>query len=169
MDKHKKSFGALLAMAMFALHLIVPVAALAESEKVSPFQGGNRAGIHASLDFFGTKPCRITASTTATLCASGEGVLDAICASGGTLGQYSLGLDSAVAGSRSVTNSDSLVLSPMVFTHTDTGSSPGGLSCWAAKEQAGGPVRFVNGLVGVQSHAGHTTLLFYHKTDGSNP
>jgi hypothetical protein len=111
------------------------------------------------------KVCRTTASTTAVLCTAGEGFLDAICPSGGTLGQYSLGIDSGVAATRSVTNSDTLVISPTVFTHTDTTSTPGGLPCYVPAK----PQRYLLGLVGVQSSAGHTTVILYHKTNGSNP
>lgn len=161
----KKMVGAALALA-FALGT-VPVHA--ENEKASPFQGGNFGGIHENLDFYGAIPCRITASTTAVLCKSGEGFLDAVCPSGGVSPQYSLGLDSGIATSRSVTNSDSYVITPIVFSRIDTNSSPGGKHCFSAKDEMGGPVRFVNGLVGVQSAATGTTLLYWHHSDGSNP
>lgn len=136
----------------------------AENAKQAPNMPG-RAGLHENLKFYGMVPCRISASTTAVLCKAGEGFLDAVCPSGGTLGKYSLALDSGVAGTRSVTNSDTLVLTPMVYTHIDTGSRGAFNGCWELKE----PARFVNGLVGVQSDAGHSTLLYWHRSDGENP
>jgi hypothetical protein len=135
-----------------------------ESAKKLPAVG-NTGGYFQTLDFYGVKTCLVNATTTAKLCDSGEGVLDAICPSGGTLGQYTLGLDTSVAGTRSVTNSDTLLLTPMVFTHTDTTSTPGGLPCYVPAK----PQRYLLGLVGVQSSAGHTTVILYHKTNGSNP
>lgn len=159
MKKLKKLAAAALALALVAS---CPAQSRAEAEKKAPsYSGGIR---HQNLDFFGSKPCRITASTTAVLCTSSEGIVDAICPSGGTVGQYSLALDSNVAGSRSVTNSDSLVLTPTVFTYVvSTGIPPGG-PCFKPEK-----VRFTNGLVGVQSHAGHTTIIYYHLTGGVNP
>lgn len=147
-----------------------PVAKVySENQNSSPVQGGNFGGLHENLDFYGVKPCRITASTTAVLCKSGEGFLDAVCVSGGVSNKYSLALDTGVAGTRSVTNSDSMVLTPMVFTRLDTNSLPGGKSCWTAKHEAGGPVKFVNGLVGVQQAATETTILYWHYSNGENP
>lgn len=168
MDKTKKLLGAALALVL-AAGTFGPVKVYAENANQSPYQGGQWGGIHENLDFYGVKPCRITSSTTAVLCKSGEGFLDAICATGGVSSGYSLGLDTGIATSRTVTNSDTYVVSPMVFSRLDSGSSPGGLSCWAAKEQAGGPVKFVNGLAGVQSAATHQTILYWHYSDGSNP
>src|SRR3990167_2494195 len=149
MNKLKMLFGAALALTL----AFAPVVSFAEAENSSPFQGGNFGGLHENLDFYGVKPCRITASTTAVLCKSGEGFLDAVCASGGVSPEYSLALDSGIAGTRSVTNSDSLVLTPMVFANPNTAVLNGGARCFAAKTDAGGPVKFVNGLLGVQSAA----------------
>lgn len=174
MKKLKKWFGAALALGLALAVSVVPVgvAVAAETAKLSPSQGGQWGGIHENLEFYGTVPCRITSSTTAVLCRSGEGLLDAVCANGaspiaGTA--YSLGLDSGIAGTRSVTNSDSLVLTPMVFALADTTSSQGQMKCWSARDASGGPVRFVKGLVGVQSAAAHQTVLYWHYSDGTNP
>lgn len=171
MKMFKSLLRVALAFALVAAPLSVAVPVFAESQNSSPVQGGNFGGLHENLDFYGVKPCRITASTTAVLCKSGEGFLDAVCASGGAAANYSLAVDSGIAGSRSVTNSDTLVLTPMVFAKADTGGLDikDSLKCWSAKSQAGGPVKFVNGLVGVQSAATHTTLLYWHYSNGENP
>lgn len=141
------------------LATLAPAAELAAPR----YQGGIR---HQTMAFYGSKPCRITASTTAVLCASGQGILDGVCPSGGTLGKYSLALDSDIAGTRSATNSDSYVISPPVYTYTGSTSIPAGGACFVPPSGAG---RFTNGLVGVQNDAGHTTILYWHKADGSNP
>lgn len=167
MKKLKTLFGAALALAL-AFAPVVP--AHAESENTPPAVGGSFGGLHPNLDFYGVKPCRVSDSTTAVLCKSGEGFLDAVCADGGLATGYSLAVDSGIAGSRSVTNSDSLVLTPMVFSVSDTvtlASMPS--QCWNAKTQAGGPVKFVNGLLGVQSAATHSTILYWHYSNGLNP
>lgn len=164
-----KMLKSLLRVALAVALVAAPVVVNAESGKQSPAQAGQFGGIHENLEFYGTIPCRISDSTTAVLCKSGEGLLDAICADGGTAIGYSLGVDSGVAGSRSVTNSDSLLISPTVFAKPDTASMVGGIYCWSAKREIGGPVRFVNGLVGVQSAATHSTILYWHYSDGSNP
>ena len=167
MKKLMQSLRVALAFALVAAHLSV-VPAFAETAKTSPLQSLT-GGIHENLDFYGVIPCRISDSTTAVLCKSGEGFLDAVCADGGTGNlPYSLGLDSGIAGSRSVTNSDTLLLTPMVFSRFDSASTQGHY-CWNAKADSGGPVRFVNGLVGVQNAASHSTILYWHYSDGSNP
>lgn len=166
MKQFKTLAGAALALVL-AVCPAVPVGA--ESENTPPPVGGSFGGLHPNLDFYGVKACRITASTTAVLCKSGEGFLDAVCASGGVSPEYSLALDSGVAGTRSVTNSDTLVLTPMVFTNPNTAVLNGASRCWTAKTDAGGPAKFVNGLLGVQSATGHTTLLFWHYSGGLNP
>lgn len=165
MSKLKMLFGAMLAFAL----AFAPVVTHSENENTPPAVGGSFGGLHPNLDFYGVKPCRITLSTTAVLCKSGEGFLDAVCVSGGVSDKYSLGLDSGIAGTRSVTNSNDLVLTPMVFTSVDTKSLNGGAWCWNAKKEAGGPVKFVNGLVGVQQAATETTILYWHYSSGLNP
>lgn len=166
MKKLKMLFGAALAL---ALAFAPVVSAYAEAENTPPPVGGSFGGLHPNLDFYGVKPCRVSDSTTAVLCKSGEGFLDAVCADGGASPNYSLALDSGIAGSRSVTNSDSLVLTPMVFTKPDTATMVGGVYCWNAKTQSGGPVKFVNGLLGVQNAATHSTILYWHYSGGLNP
>ena len=166
MKNLKKLFGAALAL---ALALVPAVPSFAESENTPPQVGGSFGGLHPNLDFYGVKPCRITASTTAVLCKSGEGFLDAVCPSGGVSPQYSLGIDSGIAGTRSVTNSDTTVITPMVFSIIDTAVLNGASKCYTAKTDAGGPIKFVNGLVGVQSAATGTTLLYWHYSSGLNP
>jgi hypothetical protein len=156
----KKGISVLMALGL-VLGLALPV--FAESAKVAPaYKGGIR---HGNLEFFGVKTCRITGSTTAVLCVAGEGFVDAICPSGGVSGAYSLAVDSDIAGSRSVTNSDSLLITPQVPTRVDSAGTPGGLPCYEPKR----PIRFVNGLVGVQSAAGHSTVIHYHLSSGTNP
>lgn len=167
MKKLKVLFGAALAL---ALAFAPVVSAYAESENTPPAVGGSFGGLHPNLDFYGVKPCRVSDSTTAVLCKSGEGFLDAVCVDGGLASGYSLAVDSGIAGSRSVTNSDSLVLTPMVFSQSDTvtlAAFPN--RCWTAKTDAGGPVKFVNGLLGVQSAATHSTILYWHYSNGLNP
>lgn len=167
MTKLKVLVGAALALVLAFAPVVNSYAQ--ETANTPPAVGGSFGGLHPNLDFYGVKPCRITASTTGVLCKSGEGFLDAVCASGGVSPQYSLALDSGVAGSRSVTNSDSLVLTPMVFSIVDTVVLSKSDRCYTARTDAGGPVKFVNGLVGVQSAATGTTVLYWHYSNGLNP
>ncbi len=166
MKKLKMLFGAALAL---ALAFAPVVSAYAESENTPPAVGGSFGGLHPNLDFYGVKVCRISDSTTAVLCKSGEGFLDAVCSDGGVSPNYSLALDSGIAGSRSVTNSNDLLLTPMVFANPDTAVLLSRKYCWNAKDEAGGPVKFVNGLVGVQNAASAGTLLYWHYSNGLNP
>ena len=167
MKNWKKLFGAALALAL----AFAPVVSVrAENENTPPQVGGSFGGLHPNLDFYGVKPCRVTDSTTAVLCKSGEGFLDAICVDGGLLSGYSLALDSGIAGTRSTTNSDTILLTPMVFSVSDTVAlSAMPSQCWNAKTQAGGPVKFVDGLLGVQNAATHSTVLYWHYSNGLNP
>ncbi len=167
MKKLKMPFGAALALAL-AFAPVVYV--YAESENTPPAVGGSFGGLHPNLDFYGVKPCRVSDSQTAVLCKSGEGFLDAVCADGGVSAGYSLGIDSGIAGTRSVTNSDSLLLTPMVFSQSDTvalAAFP--TRCWTAKNDAGGPVKFVNGFVLAQSSPSHSTVAYWHYSNGLNP
>lgn len=169
MKNWKKLFGAALALAL----ALAPVGmSYAESENTPPAVGGSFGGLHPNLDFYGVKKCVITDSTTAVLCKSGEGFFDAICVDGGLATGYSLALDSGQAGALAVT--DALVqgykLSPMVFSVSDTvtlASMPS--LCFSAKNDVGGPIKFVNGLVGVQSASGHSSILYWHYSNGLNP
>lgn len=165
MKKLKMLLGAALALTL----AFAPVVTYAESENSAPNLGGTFTGVHYNLDFYGVKPCRISDSTTAVLCKAGEGFLDAVCTDGGVSPNYSLALDTGVAGTRSVTNSDTLVLTPMVFANPDTATLNGRDYCWNAKKEAGGPVKFVNGLVGVQNAATSSTILYWHYSNGLNP
>ena len=167
MKKFKQSVVMFVAAALFAFSVAGP--AFAENRKKKPT--GDGTDRHSSLDFYGTKKCIMTpndGATSGVLCASGEGLLDAICTSGGTLGHYAMAMDTGIAANVTV-HSSSLRLSPAVYTHTDTTSVPNGGPCWSARNHAGGPVRFVNGLVGVHSGASPSTILYYHLSDGSNP
>src|SRR3990167_9141770 len=102
MKKLKMLFGAALALTL----AFAPVVSFAEAENSSPFQGGNFGGLHENLDFYGVKPCRITASTTAVLCKTGEGFLDAVCASGGVSPEYSIAINSSGVSAQTTTNVD---------------------------------------------------------------
>ena len=162
----KVMFGATLALVL----AFAPVVSYAEAENSRPINGGNFGGLHDNLDFYGVKQCRVNRSTTAVLCKSGEGFLDAVCSSGGTGGAgYSLAVDSGIAASTTLANSEALVLTPIVFALADTTAAQGQQNCWSAKTSAGGPVKFVNGLVGIQSGATHTTIVYWHYSGGQNP
>jgi hypothetical protein len=155
----KKMVAAALALALVASCTVR--ASATEAEKKAPkFSGGI---VLQNLDYYGTQTCRITGTTTAKLCASGEGIVDEVCPHGGTLGAYTLTTDSDVAGTRSVTNSDSLIIVGPVYTKTDSTSSPTG-PCFKPEKP-----RFILGLVAVQSSAGHSTEIHWHRTSGVNP
>lgn len=163
MNKFRLMTGAMLA----ALLALSPVVSYAESENASQVQGGNFGGLHESLDFSGVKVKRVVASATATLLATGEGFLDGICPFGGTLGQYSMAYDAvATDGPSIVEDAFAYSISPKVYTTNDSTSSAHGMvGCWYPPA----PVKFLTGLYGKASNAGHSTLFLVHCSDGSNP
>jgi hypothetical protein len=107
-----------------------------------------------------------------------SGLLYAICASGGTLGKYSLAYDTNMPGtidmnSRSEDGKQQLITPPVftkVFT-TPTGAATDTMSynlaptCWVPVW----PQQFRSGLLGVQSDTGHDTIYYYRLDSGSNP
>ncbi len=154
MDKLKKIVSGALALGL-AFALVVP--SYADTGKKLPAVS-NTGGYFQDLKFYGQSVCRVTTGTTAS-----EGFLDAVCPTGGLAGQYALAINSGIAGSRSVTNSDTLLLSPEVFTQTAASAHPYG-GCFVPIN----PVRF-DALVGVMSQSGPQTIIYYHLSSGANP
>lgn len=170
MNKLKKCLGAGLAIGLLALSVMVPVkshaASVIESATVNNKFPPANVGVHDKLDFYGMKVKRIVLSSADALLVTGAGFLDMICASGGTLGKYSMAYDTAdTAYNSSVTSSANYAISPTVFTSTDTTSSNANKGCWIPPA----PIKFAKGLYGEANDANHTTLYFVHCSDGSNP
>jgi hypothetical protein len=174
MNKLKKCLGAVAAAAVLALSfVVVPVQVHAASSnaesatEINKFPAAN-VGVHDKLDFYGTKPLRLIGSvngTAATLLHAGALFLDAICPFGGTIGKYSLALDSGANAAGLTIDSLSLAASPNVpvIDSTSAGYVSGG--CW----RPAAPIKLANGLVGVQNSSGHSTLFYVHCADGDNP
>ena len=156
----------ILGLAVVLSGLFLASSGFAQTTKKKP--GYGLATQHETMDFFGATACVIDNTATATLCYAGEGLLDAVCASDETgiaVGDYTVVKDSAVAAGN-VVAIDTLAISPRVVassTQTLAGLSPVG--CWQPAHKA----RFNNGLVGVQNAAKHSSVIYYHKSDGSNP
>lgn len=152
-----------------ALGLLVLGASIgqAETQNIMPSQSGGLR--HENLEFFGIKPKRIVASATATQLVIGEGFLDGICVFGGVAGAYSLALDSGEGASGLSVHSHSLALAGPTFTATvaESGSiSLGdGVGCWWPRK----PIKYVNGLVGVNSAAAASSVFYVHPSSGRNP
>jgi hypothetical protein len=174
MNKLKKFVGAVAAAAVLALSFVVaPVQVNAtssseESSSVTNQLPRANAGFHSRLDFYGTKPLRLIGSvngTTATLLHAGAIFLDAVCPFGGTIGKYSLALDSGANAAGLTIDSLSLAATPNVpvIDSTSAGYVSGG--CWVPRA----PIKLANGLVGVQNSSGHSTLFYVHCSDGDNP
>jgi hypothetical protein len=174
MKNIKKFVGAVAAAAVLALSFVfAPVQVHATSSnaesatEINKFPAAN-TGVHDKLDFYGSKPLRLIGSvngTTATLLHAGAIFLDAICPFGGTIGKYSLALDSGANASGLTIDSLSLAASPNVpvIDSTSAGYVSGG--CWWPKS----PIKLANGLVGVQNSSGHSTLFYVHCSNGNNP
>jgi hypothetical protein len=161
-QKLKKVAAAALVLAV-GLTFAAP-AVHAENSSVAPsYAGGIR---HVNRDFAPNKTKRVIATTTGQQLASGEGFLDAICPFGGTAGKYSMALDSAQTAANLTVDSLSLAIAAPVYTQVDSGNLSGSLSGCVNFTP---PRKFVNGLVGVQNSAGHSTLFLIHCSDGSNP
>jgi len=95
----------------------------------------------------------------------GQGLLYAICPSGGVIGQYTMAFDTALANSVDVHYRTGL-LSPSVYPPLDTlayESTPRE-RCWVPVA----PVQFSNGLMGVQSATTGNTVFLY-RLNGTNP
>ena len=166
MEKIKKFLGATLGLLVLGATILTAVPAQAETRNLFP---GTPAGKHENLSFYGMKPKRIVASATATQLVVGEGFLDGICSFGGAEGAYSLALDSGEGASGLSVNSHSLAIGIPVFTSTVLGTTSGalgnGYGCWWPKN----PVKFVNGLVGVNSAGAATSHFYVHPSSGQNP
>ena len=165
-DKNKKYLGAALGLLVLGASMFVP-AAFAETQNLMP---GSQGGLkHENLKFFGMKPKRVVASATGTLLVIGEGFLDGICAFGGAEGAYSIALDSGEGASGLSVHSHSLAIGIPTFTSTVLGTTSGalgrGYGCWWPQE----PIKFVNGLVGINSASAHTSLYYVHPSSGRNP
>lgn len=161
----KKYLGAALGLLVLGASVLP---ALAESQNKMP---GSQGGLkHENLSFYGVKVQRIVRSATGTLLFTGEGFLDAICPFGGTVGKYSMALDSGEAAAGLTVHSHSLVLAQPAFTVTDPDTSSSELpngpdGCLRFPN----PRKFVNGLVGIANDAGHTTIYEVHCSSGTNP
>lgn len=152
----------------------VPVQSHATSSSVESATAINKfpsanTGVHDKLEFYGMKPLRITTHTTgAQLLHVGAIFLDAICPWGGTLGKYSLALDSGANSAGLTFDSIALAASPNVYIDSASSGSLGSLGkngCWVPPF----PVKLANGLVGVQNDTAHQTLFYVHCSDGTNP
>lgn len=166
MNKSFRLLGLALLGAMF-----LSLDARAESAKSAPSPSG-RAGIYENLDFYGVKTSSLNKTTTAKLVTSSEGFLDELCAFGGTSGKYTLAWDTGITAGASLDpftagsfSGNSVLLTPLVLTYSDTGSLANREYCYKPKY----PVRFVNGLVIVNNDASHISVVRYHLSDGSNP
>jgi hypothetical protein len=175
MNKLKKCLGAVAAAAVLALSFVAvqPVNAASSNAEsateINKFPAAN-VGVHDKLDFYGTKPLRLIGSvngTAATLLHAGALFLDAVCPFGGTIGKYSLALDSGDSASVANLTIDSLSLAATpnvpVIDSTSAGYVSGG--CW----RPNAPIKLAHGLVGVQNSSGHSTLFYVHCADGDNP
>lgn len=157
-----------LALALVASVLIPQASYSAEKGNQMPQA---RAGAHQSLEFFGVKVFRVSASATATHLVNGEGLLYGICAFAGTLGQYSLAYDTThntAQGEPAAVLDDnySLAISPEVYVVNDTSTSgPQNKGCWEPLR----PIKFLTGLYGKASNSGHQTQYYVGCTDGQNP
>ncbi len=137
------------------------VAVLAESKNKFPKEPGGLA--HENLKFQGVKILRIDQTADAKSLVEGEGFLDWMCVIGGVTGAYSAAFDTNIAGGAQANLAVfDYYISPKVDTTISTGNLGG---CWVPPD----PVKFVTGLYGRQSDAGHTTLFAVHCSDGSNP
>lgn len=154
------------APAAVAMVAAVAVVSPAFAEDLNKFPRTS-GGAHENLNFYGSKPKVVNKTAVPQLLVTGEGFLDGICPFRGTLGKYSLALDSGSGASGLSIDSFSLALSPNVYTAVDTTSAQHGMQgCWVPPN---GPVKFINGLVGAQSDAGHVTLFYVHCSSGANP
>lgn len=165
--KAEKLYKFVLACSLAVAVIVLPVMSALAAQKTAPFMGTTRAGLHENLSFYGTAVYRVNATATAQQLVTGNGFLDMICTLGGTLGKYSLALDSGTGASGLTVDSWSLAISPQVFVRLGTTvvSGEAGPGCWSPRN----PVRFENGLVGIADHSGHLTMFHVHSSTGSNP
>lgn len=169
--KMEKVRSAALACGVALALALAPMMAFASGGiRTAPTMGSGRAGLHQNLSFYGASVYRGTAATGEQL-ITGESFLDMICTIGGTVGQYSMAMDSAGGASSVVTTKPAywaMAIAPQVFVQNGTTSqAPAGCGagCWCPPF----PIRFESGLVGVQSATGHTSLYYVHSSSGSNP
>jgi len=186
MEKALKKFAALaVALAVLAaLGAVRPCVVGATEAEAPAYAGGIR---FQNPSFIGVKSTSTVGSSLnaskAKLLVNGQGLLYAICPGGGSAGDYSRAFDTNVAGtidvhSRSVDNilggSYQKTIGPPVFTKlyttptgvaTDTASRNLQPECWVPPW----PVRFENGLLGVQSATGGDTHFLYRLDSNTNP
>jgi hypothetical protein len=158
-----------LSVAMLAVALASLAAVSFATEAKIPRVGGGLA--HTNPSFIGMRSSTIEFTTTAKQVASGQGLLYAICPTGGTAGKYSSAIDSDISTGLSVHSSGvSATLFPMiapaVYSAADSANAAAGMvGCFVPPW----PIRFEKGLVGVQSDAGHRTVFYYRSDAGTNP
>lgn len=165
MKKNIQKLKALLAVSVVAL--LMSAAAAPAFAARAPRDPGTLQAL--DIAHIGAKACRVDNSTTSKQCASGSGMLYALCSYGTTAvaGKGSVAFDTVtaadIAGFASL-----LAISPIVY-----GTNVAGLTgndavmpkCWAPPV----PVRFEGGLVVKQDDTGHDTLALYRLDSGVNP
>lgn len=119
--------------------------------------------------YAGARVCRVDNTTTSKQCASGSGLLYAICGYGTTsvAGKGSMAFDTVTAAD--IANFGSLLaISPIVYATANTAASGNDMrtaQCWIPPV----PARYESGLAAKQDDAGHDTLLLFRPDSGVNP
>lgn len=150
MNKLNQAFKKMLTVLGVAMLLasVVPSSAFA----IGNIPKDNGALRHSDLSFVGAHYCRVEASTTAVLCASGSGMLYAVCAfgtgsvPGPAASSGAMAFDTAVAATITSFQITSRGISPLVYgTSTIAGNTLNNERnlCW----QPPVPLRFGSGFV----------------------
>lgn len=156
MTKTVKTF--LAALALCAVAAIARPAHAATKQYVVPPNFAATAtqpgGAYANLDFSGWDNC-IVSGTLGTKCASGAGLLKAVCPVG-AVGAYALGFDTAVAP---ILNTVGLgILTTQVYSSNGTTSLGQGGPCLIYPN---GGLRFKTNLYGINSNGALTTQFLF--------
>jgi hypothetical protein len=116
----------------------------------------------------GMKVARIEGSGSASVLASGAGLLFGLCASSNSITNdaYALAFDSASANGLAVTTTAKRI-SPNVYTSLATTTAQGmpNVGCWFPPV----PILFSNGLAGITSASTFSTVYYYRLFSAANP
>jgi len=165
MTKVQKFLTGCLALVLAAATFAAPLSYAAASQQIVPpnFAGTDHVppGVYPSLEFVGLDHCLVT-GTADQLCATGPGILMAICPDNAATG-YSEAFDTGVAINAIGTQYLGLI-SPTVYSANNTTSLGQGGPCWIPTGGAGIGARFKTALHGINSASG-IFAHFYFLTD----
>ena len=159
--KIEKSLG-LAALALAVASVLMVSHMVRAGETAGQFPKAS-VGVHENMTFLGNKAKVINASAAVTGLITGQGILDGVCVSLGSEGDYAIAFDAAGSGVLTIASYSSAI-TPAVFSKVGSASQTKD-GCFFPQ----GGIKFASGLVGARSSATGLTLFYVHSSTGANP